>query len=206
MQNHTCRLTACGRQAGRMSMQHGTTLLEVLVSIVIFSFILLGVTSAELVSISTARDSNMRSTSAFCAESLAAMMRSNAAYWRSLDENFNLEILTAVDEESGAQVPAFSSTVELGDYDLDLDSNGCDLDAGHCSPAEMAITDIRRWSDTWVSAATNASAKIENIASPGQPPLFEITMSWRQKQRAATGSNDDSSGLLTNQYQTLVKL
>ena len=206
MQSHTQGFTARGRKTGRKHMQRGATLLEVLVSIVIFSFMLLGVTNAELVSISSARDSNMRSTGAFSAESLAAIMRSNVAYWRSLDENFDLEIKTTVDEQSGAHVPEFSSTAELGDYDLDLGSSGCDTDDGNCTPAEMAITDIRRWSNAWIAAATNASAKIENIAPAGAPPLFKITMSWRQKQRSATGSNDDISGLLINQYQTLVKL
>ncbi len=186
--------------------KQGTTLVEVLVTIVIFSFVMLGVASAELVSISSARDANMRSIATFSAESLAAILRSNTRYWKSLDEDFNLKIETVIDGTSGAASSAYSSTQALGDYNLDLADGGCDLDAGGCAPEEIAVTDIKRWSDNWVASATNAGATIENIAAAGESPLFRITLSWRQKQRAVTGDSEDASGNLINQYQTLVKL
>jgi len=184
----------------------GLTLLEVLVAMAVFASVMLGAASAQLIAISSTRDANMRSYAAFSADSLAAIMRSNPAFWRTLDSNFNLTIDATTDADTGAVIPAYSADVDLAGYDLDFSTAGCNIANGGCLPSEMAVYDLKKWSSDWVSSVTSPVATISNIAIAGGTPLLQITLSWRQKQLSDTGTGTDSPGMLTNQYSTLVKL
>ena len=184
----------------------GLTLLEVLVAMAVFALVMLGAASAQLTAISSTRNANMRSYAAFSTDSLAAIMRSNPAFWRMLDSNFNLKIDTTTDASTGAVIPVYSATVNLSSYDLDFTTDGCNIAVGGCLPSEMAVYDLKKWSDDWVLSVTSPVATISNIAATGETPLMRITLSWRQKQMSDTGTGTDSPGMLTNQYSTLVKL
>jgi len=183
----------------------GVTLLEVLIAMVVFAAVMLGAASAQLVAVSSIRDANMRSYAAFSADSLAAIMRGNPAFWRSLDDSFELTISASTNAATGAIVPAYSSPVDLLSYNLDLTSSGCDTTAGNCLPAEVAISDLKKWSADWVTSVTSPVATISNEAAPGETPLLQITLSWRQKQLSDTGGNNEAA-MLTNQYSTRVKM
>jgi type IV pilus assembly protein PilV len=184
--------------------QQGSTLIEVLIALMILSFMMLGVASAQLVSISSTRDANMRSLAALSADSLAALIHSNKVFWENLDTGFDLTISVA-DDEDGGIVPDYSSTVDLGDYGLVFSESGCDFDAGGCAPGDIALTDLRHWAEGWVTTVFKANAVIENVAAAGETPEFRITLGWRQKQFAETGDVADAA-VLTNVYAALVKL
>jgi type IV pilus modification protein PilV len=184
----------------------GMTLLEVLVAMAVFAFVMLGAASAQLVAIASIRDANMRSFAAFSADSLAATMRSNPAFWRNLDTSFELTITAVTDPNNGTVSTTYSATVDLASYNLDFATGSCDTTIGGCLPSEIAVHDLKKWGSAWTSSVIDAVATIKNIASAGETPLLQISLGWRQKQLADTGATSDSAGMLSNQFSTLVKL
>ncbi len=187
-----------------LRIQKGTTLVEVLVAMAVFAFFMLGAASAQLVAISSARDANMRSYAAFSADNLAALIRSNPAFWRNLDLDFELTVRAATDPASGAIFPSYTSATDLSNYGLDFVNGGCNIVNGGCLPAEIAVHDLRKWARNWVTSVVDAIAIVRNTASPGETPLLQITLSWRQKQLATDAAA--SANTLLNQYSTMVKL
>ena len=134
-------------------LQRGFTMIEVLVSIVVMTFGLLGIAGLQLTSLQNSRSSTMRSIAIQQAYDIADRMRANLA------------------------------GVAAGNYDMSTpgagtSKSGCTTTAG-CTPAQMAANDIYEWQQN-LNASTNTSGGglplgqgivcIDSSADTGTPP------------------------------------
>ncbi len=120
--------------------ERGFTLLEVLVSLVIFSIGLLGLAALQLVSLRLAGDSLLRTIAAVQANDIVDRMRSNVAAT-------NLGITSPYNNPSG------SFTANPNCLGLDGSGNATNTE---CTPAQMAAEDFYEWYGNLQGAAATS--------------------------------------------------
>ena len=116
--------------------QRGFTLLEVLITVVIFSVGLLGIAGLQMSGMKQTHNSHLRSVATTQAMEMADRMRANKA------------------------------GVENGDYDQAPTSCTADCAGGACTPAQLAEYDMCEWGNETVAALPNSVATVCLDASP----------------------------------------
>lgn len=152
----------------RFPRQQGFSLLEVLISVLIFSIGLLGVAALLVLSVRTNHSAYLRTQATFLAESMADRIRTNLGWIQEYNGTYD------------------ASTTDDDDGDC----------GGPCTPAELVERDKAQWSRQLVDQLPAASAKIdcdEVTIQPGyvgiQPysGLCRMTITWTE----ADLSNED---------------
>jgi type IV pilus assembly protein PilV len=148
--------------AGRLA--RGFTLIELLVTLVVVSVGLMGLAKLQAAATAETQISRTRSIMTYQAESLAAMMRSNRAYWAD-----PAGALPTISVAAGGTVSSTDSTA--------ADAANC---ASYCGPATLAATDLQLWATRYGQQFPAATASIACSASSG-PATCDITLNWPER-------------------------
>lgn len=152
----------------RFPRQQGFSLLEVLISVLIFSIGLLGVAALLVLSVRTNHSAYLRTQATFLAESMADRIRTNLGWIQEYNGTYDA-----------------STTAD--------DDGDC---SGPCTPKQLVERDKAQWSRQLVDQLPAASAKIDCDAVTIQPGyvgiqpysgLCRMTITWTE----ADLSNED---------------
>jgi len=168
----------------------GFSLLEVLVTLLIVSLGLLGMSKMQAAALSNTQIARTRSLIALQAASLAAAMHANPDYW--------------ADNSSTSKVPA--SVSASGTTVTGVSATG-DCAAGTCTPEQMGAYDLRTWAsnmnDRFPSYAATITCSHTAISTPVS---CIIKLSWSEKYIAinqSTASAAAGNNALTSQQFSL---
>jgi type IV pilus assembly protein PilV len=188
----------------------GFTLVEVLISLIISAFGLLGIAGMQMFSINTTSASNVRAVAAIEASNLISYMKANPAYWESVGDEFAISLET--DDDGNIGIEDIDNTTDYSGYMLNgLDAN-CTTDDACDSADKVAAYNLRQWKAKLDTRLPNAEVSIKRIrpADIVRFPLFSITISWQEKVSAQNlkmkgsyynSSNEDND--LANSVRTL---
>ena len=182
-----------------MNAQRGFSLLEVLVSMLVIMFGLLGMAGMQMLAVNNTETARYNTMAALFASNMAAKIQGNKAYWGTPPNSVSV---------NGATVtggPSASTT---------------DCVAALCSPAEMAYYDLTNWGQSLLGSVTGtvasqglpAGTAAMACTSATTPAVCTVTISWTEKNIALTtgpaaGAGPLASGTAsTHSYQTLVSI
>jgi type IV pilus assembly protein PilV len=135
-----------------LSRQRGVSLIEVMMSVLIFSIGLLGLAGLMVMATRSNHSAYLRTQVTFLASNMADRMSANPeAVWK---ENYDSDAY-----------PVAAATV------------GCGSGAA-CTPAELAVHDQRLWSNQLRTFLPNPAAKIDcgGLTSAGYDPTSQLAM------------------------------
>lgn len=132
--------------------QQGTSLLEVLVTILITSVGVLGVASLQAVAMKMTHSSYLRTQATFLASDLAERMLSNPSVRYAVSKDY---------------MGTKTKTCKVGDSSF------------ACSPTELRDQDIFQWVQSAKVALPNAVVEVTGAASEGS--LHTITIQWNER-------------------------
>lgn len=170
----------------------GFSLLEVLISLVIISLGILGITGLLIKGMSNAKSANQRTVAAMEASSLAASMYTNRAFWASTTTPISFST------QWSASKPTVASSVGISF----IDPASCDDVSSKCSSAQIAGADAQGWANSINNALANGASTIS--CNPRTDGAFkinscDITLSWTEKfvdtsNGSTTKSSSSTSG------------
>lgn len=174
--------------ARRRARARGFTLIELLITLVIVSVGLLGVAKLQAAAVAESGVARTRSLMTFQAETLAAAMRSNKAFWQS-STNYTQSITIA----AGGAVSASPSTL----VQPTTSDHTCN-NTSTCSPANLAYDDINTWASAFGTTFPAANGTIVCTGSATVPETCIITLTWTERSVAinrttAAGSSTNAS-------------
>lgn len=138
------------------SHNHGFSLVEVLVALLVLSIGLLGLAALQTTSLQYNTGSYFRTQATFLAYDIIDRMRANLGAVANSDGN-------GYDQPTSANVTA---------------STNCDTTA--CSAAQLALYDVKKWYDRAVATLPEAANSPPTIqVSAGN--LVTITINWRER-------------------------
>ena len=182
-----------------MKKQRGFSLLEVMVSMLIIMFGMLGIAGMAMLAMSNEEAASYNGVAAVYASNLGALMQGNTAYWGTPPTSITI---------SGATV-----------------TNGPAVFAGTClnsacTANQIAYYDLSTWGTQLAAALPSGIASIACIAA-SSPQTCNITISWAEKNVALYNQSGSASGVLatasspaastsscgqTHCYQTVVSI
>ena len=160
--------------------QHGFSLLEVLITLVIISIGLLGIAAMQALSINNTGVARTQTIAAVQADSLASLMQANSAYWRTASGIVNVTSGTAFIDSSSV----LSSTPPIPN-----------CTAAACTPAQIATSDLLQWGGLLASRLPPGSTGSVNCVNV--PVACTITIAWVEKNMALNQSTNASPGSQT---------
>jgi type IV pilus assembly protein PilV len=170
--------------------ERGFTLIELLVTLAIVAFGLMGLAKLQAAATAETQVSRVRSLMTYQAESLAAAMRANRAYWA--------DAAGAVPTIAVAKGGAVTSTDATA-----ADAGKC---TSTCDPAKLAATDIAQWANNYGTQFPGATAAIACAITSG-PVSCDITLRWPERfvainrSTARAASDVDPTGTLVVHVQ-----
>ena len=154
-----------------LKMQSGFSLLEVLVSMLIIVFGLLGMAGMQLLAVNNTETARYNTMAAMFASSMAAKMQGNSAYWSSppgAPPN-----LVTINGTSVINGPPFTSA---------------DCVAAVCNATQIAYYDLSSWGQSLLGSVNGTVAAQglpngnANISCPsGSPAVCTLTIFWNEK-------------------------
>ncbi|WP_199153054.1 type IV pilus modification protein PilV [Chromobacterium sp. ASV23] len=171
--------------------QSGISMLEVLVALVVISLGLLGIAGMQAAAINNTNIARSRSIGAIAAESMAAAMHANNAYWTALSSaNSNSWTVTA----SGVTgTPSLTQTVN------------CSASGSNCSAANMAAYDTTQWGSGMLGTLPSGQGQIAcTPATTTSPTSCTITVSWQEKQSKVNAATMTAPATASATYQMVV--
>lgn len=174
-----------------MKTQRGFSLIEVLVSLLVLAFGVLGMAGMQSMGIYNTELGRYNSRAAIQAGSIAAAMKADVAYWGT--------------PPTSVQVQGSSVTGGPATY------NGTCVYPSVCTPAQLAYYDLATWGN---DIATNLPGGTMAIACnlTVSPAVCTVTISWFEKNMqlhnpAVAASGQLATGTVqTHSYQTLVSV
>jgi len=174
-----------------ISKQHGFSMIEVLVSVVVLMFGVLGMAGLQMQAINATELGRYNSRAAIQATSIAAAMKANVAYWGTPPSTVTVQGTTVTGGPSAYDGDCFSGTV--------------------CTGPQLAYFDLVTWGN---DIATSLPVGTLNIACnlTLSPAVCTVTVSWQEKNIALHNQDLPGAGLLasgtvqTHSYQTLVSV
>jgi type IV pilus assembly protein PilV len=160
------RHAAEGRAACR---QNGVTLLEVLVSLVILCFGMLGLAGLQMSALKYNSVASTRSGATLLASELSDRMRSNMAGVKASNYARNMDYATAIG--SPVTAPACGSTTD-------------------CSAAQLAQLDLANWLARIGTALPSGTGAI--LPTAGNASVTTIVLMWKEQSLMETASTDPS--------------
>ena len=148
-----------GKTNIKVTHQHGFTLLEVLIALLILSIGLLGLAALQTISLRSNQMASMRTTSTTLVYDIIDRMRANP------------------------------QGVSDGDYVINTvttPSSPPDCRTGACSTADLATFDLGEWKNA-IAKLPKGTGEITQVA--GTPPVNTITVRWNEsRDPAVTGT------------------
>lgn len=153
---------------------NGFSLLEVLISIVIISLGILGITGLLIKGMSNAKSANQRTIAAMEASSLAASMYANRAFWSTpaLPVSFSTQW--------GASKPTISASSNI----TFIDPASCDDVSSKCSSLQIAGADAQNWVNSVNNSLANGASNVSCATRTDgafKVNSCDITLSWVEK-------------------------
>lgn len=185
------QLNKCGISRGiRVDLpgrESGISLIEVMVTVVIVSFGLLGIAGMLFSSVSAGQVSMQRSIASMLANEMADRIRSNYL---------------------AIQAGAFD-TVQASDY---AGTAACTTTCmtGQCSPSDQAVLDVCLWKKQIIKQLPNASGSISNAGNlkcqqQGVPCAFVVAVTWNEKVYRTSGTAGQAYQISPNTYALMVQ-
>jgi len=170
------------------STQHGFTIIEVMVALVVMSIGLLGIAKMQALSVASTSTSRLRSLAAYEAAGMASAMRANRAYWSAASLAKPVNISGGTSSSTDSTLSAAITAVGLGSVDYCVSGGGAP-----CKPATMAANDLQSWAAELNALLPNSTAVI-TCPTLTVPPTCTIQITWNEnavsmnKQSAAVTS------------------
>ncbi|HTC26768.1 type IV pilus modification protein PilV [Dyella sp.] len=142
----------------------GFSLLEVLVALVIISIGVLGIAAMQASALSNTHSSQLESTVAIQARSLADSMVANPSYW---DAGKFPPTFTVAAPAAGSTSPTITNFPAMSDDCSQNDS---------CDETAMAAYDVYQW-----GKSLNPGVTATVVCKVGAPSICSIQMNWTQK-------------------------
>lgn len=176
--------------------QRGFSLVEVLVSMLIIMFGLLGIAGMQLMALNNTEAARYSSIASVMAGDLGARMLGNTNYWGTPPASVAIAASNGVLQLTGG--PPASST---------------DCVANACAPAVMAYFDLAQWGTNLITSLPGGKATL-SCNSGETPAVCTVTISWAEKNIGLfnpTGSESTATGLATGttatrSFQTLISV
>lgn len=173
----------------------GFTIIELLVTLVIVSVGMLGVAKLQAAAVAETAVARTRSLMTFQAEALAAMMRSNKAFWQSstaYTQNITIPAGGVLAGGTGGGTGLVRPTTT---------DHTCKSPATPCTAANLAYDDLNTWATAFGAAFPAASGTIVCQGSATAPETCDITLSWSERtvavnRTAAAGTSSNSASLI----------
>ena len=168
--------------------QHGFSLLEVLISLIVILIGVLGVAGIQLLSLKNTDWARYQSQAAILATDMVNAIQINPQYWST---NPSLTVNgTAI---SGA---ALSTTPCTG--------------AANCTPTQQAGSDVGNWGSSLATVLPNGNGSITCTATSPYPTVCTIVVNWTVTETGIFASGNVGGGAAAVQtpinYQTMVSL
>ncbi len=192
--------------------QSGFTIIEVLISLVVLMFGVLGLAGLQMQAVNNSELGRYNSTAAMLASSVAATMRANGAYWGSQPTTAPPTAVTVQGTPQGGVANVVITGGPTATY-VNCQTNAC------TTYGQMAKYDLANWGSTIANSlpvgqfALACSARPTPTVPPTTPPTTcTITISWQEKNISMHNPATGASGLLatgtvqTHSYQTLVSI
>ena len=166
---------------------HGFTLLEVLVSMIVFAIGMLGLAGMQGIALKDNNDAYHRSQAVFFAQDLGDRIRANPAHWRTNITEDPVNGVTNLGTTQG-MAESFSST-DFPYCSTDNPPTGnVGEDPAGCTDAVLAQYDWYQSRQSIINDLPNGGLEL-NIASEDGENVIEIIVSWNTTTTAVT---DDS--------------
>ncbi len=176
--------------------QRGTSLIEVLVSMVVATLALLGMAKLQSLSINQTLNADAQSRAALAVENLASMMKANPGFWKSASLPDPMDIV--VDSLNATALSGVGADV------LVSATRDCQA-TGSCSTEEMAAFDLHTLGDQLGKMMSGGTMRIQRLGS-ALPPSFRVVVSWNEKSMTLGGNETRyGAGIATASYQVLVR-
>ena len=178
--------------------QHGVSLIEVLISILIIAIGVLGLAKMQALSIANTSVAGSRGLIALQASSLASLLHSNKAFWQvASPAASNCNGTSACNFSGTNSAPAaFAYTAQTCTY------------AAPCATQQIAAYDLNTWMGNMYSVAPTYGANINCQNSSNSPTSCVITISWSEKQtgmNVQTAANATGTTKATQYYYLYVQ-
>lgn len=172
----------------RLAGGHGFVLLEALVALLVIAFGLLGLAAMQAVAINNTSVAKSRSLAAIQAESLAATMHANPAYWAALSTSTSISVVAS--SVSGSNAP--TSAGQCG--------------TASCTAVQMAGYDMQNWGVALLGVAPSAQGAVNCTGlTVASPVSCTILVSWVEKTAALNAAVTASAVSSTVSYQMVVQ-
>ena len=155
-------------------------MVEVLVTVVIVAFGLLGLAKMQAAALSNTQVSRMRSLIALQAGSLAAAMHGNKGFWAA-----------------GAAPATFSAQGTTISDASGVLTAASDCAASTCTAAQLAAYDVQSWVANMNAQFPDYTASVACTTAAGVPVSCAITLTWGEKYVAINRSTAASAAALT---------
>ncbi|MDQ7091095.1 MAG: type IV pilus modification protein PilV [Methylococcales bacterium] len=154
-----------------MKKNHGFTLIEVLISMVILAIGLLGLAGIQMMGLKNNLSSYQRGQATLLVYDMADRMRTNITH---------------------AELGSNSQYVMTNPLTQATKQNGCTTITGSCTPSQMAEHDLFEWNTDITRILPNGVGKIE-IFGPLANRSFTISLTWDDKSKIndAYKTNDE---------------
>lgn len=180
----------------KINQQLGSSLIEILVSMVVASLGLLGAAKLQSLAINQTTSASSQSFVAIAVDNLSSMMKSNQAYWRNstFPDPFDISVTP------GSATP-ISGT---GAGTLATTTKDCGV-ATDCNQEELAAFDLRAIASDFATSTTGGGFQIQRVGSVS-PPVFRVTAQWNKKIMSLGGNSTKyGSGTTASNYQVLMR-
>jgi type IV pilus assembly protein PilV len=181
-----------------IKQQLGFSMLEVLISLVIIMFGLLGIAGTQMLAINNTENARYQGVANTLASSMTSMMRGNFAYWGT-PRNITI---TGVKGGTASQTVLSSGFGTVPTY--------VDCSTSLCSASQVAYYDLLNWGRT---VATRLPAGTSTIACGTDiPTTCSVTLNWSENNVAVSNDNGTKTGVLASgvagarSFQTLVAI
>jgi type IV pilus assembly protein PilV len=170
----------------RTHASRGFTLIELLITLVIVSVGLLGLAKLEAAAVSESGLSRVRSLMTYQAESLAALMRANRAYWGATTgtaPNVSLAVGSSTPADNAGTMTAATLTA-------------CTSVIGTpktCTAAQIASADVTSWATNYSTQFPNGDAKVVCTIAANLPTTCDITLTWSEHAVAINRTSDKAA-------------
>lgn len=158
----------------------GFSMIEVLVSLVIIAFGLLGLSRMQAAALANTQIARARSLIALQASSLAAAMHGNRAFW--------------AEGAAPGTASAIGTTITDASNILNATVDCSPTATATCTPAQMAAYDVQTWVANMNDRFPSYTATITCTTVVGQPISCVINVNWAEKYIAINRSTTTAGG------------
>ena len=191
-----------------MKKEPGFAMLEVLISMLVILFGVLGLAGMQMMVINNTETARYQSVATMLASGMATEMQANVAYW------------------GGILVPPATITVTGSTITGIPSSAGTSCLNSVCTATQLAYYDLQKWGAAMAGVANADGVFYKGMALPPPasgssgtiscaatiPVVCTLTMYWSEKNIALSNATGAESGVLatgtvqTHSYQTLVSI